>query len=190
MTKQPKIDTREAIMAAARSTVQKDGYNALSFRDLAADVGIKSASVHHHFPTKPDLADALVKRYREDVTALLEPLADLPFAEAMNSYVALFRSFFSDCNQMCLGGMFSAEVTALPEAVNVSLRLFMDAHTSWIERVLAKKHDRMSADELNARAKAVFAALEGAQLVTRGRGGDPAYFDEIVKSYQAIGLLD
>jgi TetR/AcrR family transcriptional repressor of nem operon len=26
------------------------GYGGFSFRDLAAEIGIKSASVHHHFP--------------------------------------------------------------------------------------------------------------------------------------------
>ena len=42
-----KTDMREAVMAAARATVQAHGYNALSFRDLAKGVGIKSASVHY-----------------------------------------------------------------------------------------------------------------------------------------------
>jgi len=37
-------DTREAIMAAARATVQAHGYNGLSFRELAKQVGVKSAS--------------------------------------------------------------------------------------------------------------------------------------------------
>ena len=39
-------DTRQTIMNAARATVQARGYNALSFRELAKEVGIKSASIH------------------------------------------------------------------------------------------------------------------------------------------------
>src|SRR5205807_10608770 len=56
-----KTDMREAVMAAARATVQAQGYNALSFRELAKRVGIKSASVHYHFPTKGDLGAALAR---------------------------------------------------------------------------------------------------------------------------------
>ena len=52
-------DTRERIMAAARLTVQDRGYSGLSFRELAKDVGIKSASIHHYFPTKGELGGAL-----------------------------------------------------------------------------------------------------------------------------------
>ncbi len=59
-------DTRETIMRAARAAVQAHGYNALSFRELAKEVGIKSASVHYHFPTKGDLAAALARRYADE----------------------------------------------------------------------------------------------------------------------------
>lgn len=44
--------TRDTIMDAATAIVQAHGYNGLSFRELAKQVGIKSASIHHHFPTK------------------------------------------------------------------------------------------------------------------------------------------
>ena len=33
--------------------MRRGGFHGFSFRDLAADVGIKSASVHYHFPIKP-----------------------------------------------------------------------------------------------------------------------------------------
>ena len=54
-----KSDTRETIMEAGRKTVQAHGYNGLGFRELAKEVGIKSASIHYHFPTKGDLLNQL-----------------------------------------------------------------------------------------------------------------------------------
>ena len=51
-------DTKQTILEAARRVVQSRGYNALSFRELAKEVGIKSASIHYHFPTKGDLGAA------------------------------------------------------------------------------------------------------------------------------------
>jgi TetR/AcrR family transcriptional repressor of nem operon len=36
-----------------------------SFKEIAADVGIKSSSVHYHFPAKDDLAAAVVRRWAE-----------------------------------------------------------------------------------------------------------------------------
>lgn len=45
-------NSREAIMQAARCRAQAHGYNGLNFRDLAAEVGIKSASLYYYFPSK------------------------------------------------------------------------------------------------------------------------------------------
>ena len=45
-------NSREAILTAARSAAQSHGYSGLNFRDLAEDVGIKSASIYYHFPSK------------------------------------------------------------------------------------------------------------------------------------------
>jgi len=59
-------NSREAILAAAKRTAQAHGYGGLNFRDLAAEVGIKAASIYHHFPSKADLGAAVARRYWED----------------------------------------------------------------------------------------------------------------------------
>ena len=51
-------DIKTAIMDAAERRMQLGGFGGFSFREIAADVGIKSSSVHYHFPTKEDLAFA------------------------------------------------------------------------------------------------------------------------------------
>ena len=60
-------NAREAILTAARRTAQAHGYGGLNFRDIGADVGIKAASIYHHFPSKADLGAAVAKRYWEVV---------------------------------------------------------------------------------------------------------------------------
>jgi len=189
MKAETRVDTKEAILSAARSSVQRNGYNALSYRDLAAEIGIKSASVHYHFPAKADLAEALVDRYREDAGKIFQGLADKSYDEAMGGYIALFRSFFDDCNQMCLGGFMSAEITALPEKMTGTVAAFYAAHIEFLRDTLSKKLRGAAAKDLDERAQAIFAALEGAQLIARGRGGDATVFDRIVTSYRATGLI-
>ena len=67
-------DTKQKILAAARLTVQDRGYAGLSFRELAKEVGIKSASIHHYFPTKGELGAALANRYTADFADYLDGL--------------------------------------------------------------------------------------------------------------------
>src|SRR5205807_7981043 len=114
-----KTDMREAVMAAARATVQAHGYNALSFRELAKRVGIKSASVHYHFPTKGDLGAALARRYTEDganyLAELLATSSDPPWC--MDRYTEIFRSALANDNRLCLCGIMSAALGDLPPEV-------------------------------------------------------------------------
>ena len=57
--------TAERLMDLAESHMRNAGYGGFSFRHLAAEIGIKSASVHHHFPTKATMAAAVARRYAD-----------------------------------------------------------------------------------------------------------------------------
>lgn len=64
-------ETAQRLMDLAEGHIRHAGYRGFSFRELAAELGIKSASVHHHFPTKATLAAAVVRRYADDFSLLL-----------------------------------------------------------------------------------------------------------------------
>jgi AcrR family transcriptional regulator len=48
-------DTREAILAAARTAFAERGYDGASIRAIAADAGVDPALVHHYFGNKDQL---------------------------------------------------------------------------------------------------------------------------------------
>src|SRR5271154_2965369 len=56
--------TSDDILACARSLIIAGGYNGFSYADIAEAVGIRKASIHHHFPSKVDLVVATLKEYR------------------------------------------------------------------------------------------------------------------------------
>lgn len=59
-------NTRQQLLDSASALVRRQGYGAVSYADLADAVGIKPASIHHHFPAKDDLGAALVEAYSLD----------------------------------------------------------------------------------------------------------------------------
>src|SRR4051812_40413946 len=56
--------TADDILACARSLIATGGYNGFSYADIAVVVGIRKASIHHHFPSKTELVKTLVIGYR------------------------------------------------------------------------------------------------------------------------------
>lgn len=184
-------DTRELIMTSARKMVQARGYNALSFRDLADSVGVKSASVHYHFPTKGDLAAALARRYTEDGIAWLDALLaeGLDYRTCLQRYVGIFRLALEDGNRMCLCGIMAAEHEDLPPLVRAEVAGFTNANVAWLTRLLAEQRPGTGAALAQSRGAAIYAAVAGAQLVARGRG-DIAVYDAIMGAFADTGLLD
>src|ERR1700678_3559643 len=65
-------DVKTEIMDAAERRMQQGGFGGFSFREIGADVGIKSSSVHYHFPTKEDLAAADIRRWAEYTSELVD----------------------------------------------------------------------------------------------------------------------
>jgi TetR/AcrR family transcriptional repressor of nem operon len=180
-------DMKQVILDAARPMVQARGYNALSFRDLAAAVGIKSASIHYHFPTKGDLGAALARAYIEDLVTYLATLPTDPGqrVEAFRLYADIFRQPLMRDNRMCLCGILAAEYRDLPLEVQAEVTRFADLNVEWLTKMLPAPADETAR---RAQALALFAALEGAQLVARGRG-DIASYDQAVEAYRAVGLI-
>lgn len=184
-------NSREAILAAATQIAQAHGYQGLNFRDLAADVGIKAPSIYHHFASKADLGAAVAKRYWEDTAAALDGIsaefADDP-ARALHEYpTRVFRGSLENGNRLCLCSFMSAEYDDLPAEVQKQVQAFADVNTAWLSRVLVTS-GLVKRTESEARARSIFAAVSGAQLMARSRA-DISLFDALIEGYRAAGLL-
>jgi len=181
--------SREAILAAARTTAQAHGYSGLNFRDLAEEVGIKAASIHYHFPSKADLGAAVARRYWEDTAAGLEAmLAETPDpVRCLRQYPDTFRKALENDNRMCLCSFMAAEYDDLPEAVKQEVQAFADVNVAWLSRVLSDA-GVVNSGESEQRARAIFAAVAGAQLMARSRS-DISLYDTLIDGYRAAGLL-
>lgn len=176
-------------MAAATKVAQARGYNGLNFRDLAEDVGIRAASIYYHFPSKGDLATAVAKRYWEDSAAFLETLlaAASDPAAALHRYPETFRWALQDENRMCLCSFMASEYDDLPQPVRIEVQNFADVNVAWLSKVLSAAN-LVSSKESEHQARAIFAAVTGAQLMARSRS-DIALYDAVIASYRKAGLL-
>jgi AcrR family transcriptional regulator len=67
---------RAEIVAAAARTFAREGYSAVGMRDLADAVGIRGASLYHHFASKEEILYAVCLTVTEEPNALNLPLLD------------------------------------------------------------------------------------------------------------------
>ena len=63
--------TRDSLVAAARSLFGERGYAATSVEEIVRAAGVTKGALYHHFTDKDDLFRAVVEDVKGDVTALV-----------------------------------------------------------------------------------------------------------------------
>lgn len=162
----------EEIQEAATRAVRREGFASLSFRTLAEQVGVKSSSVHYHFPTKPDLGLAMVQRYAADFRGRLDTIRanHEGLADRLEAFIALFTEGVRT-GEFCLCGMMAAEAATLDAATRSALARFFAHCEGWVAQVVAEAPERARLPLApEAFARMLMAGLEGASLIDRLEG--------------------
>jgi TetR/AcrR family transcriptional regulator, transcriptional repressor for nem operon len=160
-------NTRTQILDIAERLIRTGGYNNCSFREIAAEIGIKSASVHHHFATKEDLAIMVAKRYSERFfLALGDPKSPpKPRKKHVERYCKVFQHAYASSGRACLCGVLAGEAGLLPERLQDELGKFIDGNVRWLENALATSGTSGRKSDLRAHALHIYSALQGAMGV-------------------------
>jgi TetR/AcrR family transcriptional repressor of nem operon len=170
--------TRDRLLDAAETEMRLRGYHAVSFRDLAASLGIKSASVHYYFRQKEDLGIALVERYAERFfEALSDRTAGADNDPRLPAFVAVYRDALLSADSMCLCGMLGAESQGLPEAVAEKTAQFFRRNIYWVGEALPRD---LSDEDRQQRAEHIVGALQGAMMLAKTLKNS-AVFDRIAE---------
>jgi TetR/AcrR family transcriptional repressor of nem operon len=180
---------QEKILVTAENLIQRLGYNAFSYRDIAEAVGIKTSSIHYYYPAKEDLAVAVIDWHVYQLSSFLKELqlnSSLSLQQKLLNLVDKVMSLtVHDDMKMCLGGMLASDVVSLPEKVKMKIRSFFDILGKWIgeaiseggsdKELVANDADALQPMELS---RYLLVQLEGGLLLSR-LYGDMSYMDTV-----------
>jgi TetR/AcrR family transcriptional regulator, transcriptional repressor for nem operon len=157
-------DVKTAIMDAAERRMQLGGFGGFSFREIAADVGIKSSSVHYHFPTKEDLAAAVIRRWAEETSKFIDKELEKD-PDPVRVWTNAFRGTALSEGRMCPCTVLGAASQDLPPEVAREVKGFFKMCL-----------DKLVAEGLSANSAAeVLSTIAGALVVANALGDTAAY---------------
>ena len=183
----PDLSPKAAEIAlCAQSLLATRGYNGFSYADISEAVLISKASIHHHFPSKAELVQTVLRRYRAQgragLAALEKQVAD-PLAR-LHAYTGYWEACIRDgSSAFCICAMLGSELSAVPELVADEVRgHFLDL-TAWLTSLLEQGAARgifklRAAPE--SEAMALMATVHGGMLAARVYG-DAEVFATIVQ---------
>ncbi len=109
----------EAILVAAAAVLHRNGYDATTMKDIAAEVNLTAASLYHHFDNKDDLLLAVLEAGLNRVIQQAEPIieSDRSAADKLRGLI-----------QVHVGGLTSN--TAVGAAMVFEIRSLLNLHAS------------------------------------------------------------
>ncbi len=168
--------TASSIVECALRMIREGGYHSFSFRQIATELGVKSASIHYHFPTKEALGVALTQRY---TCEFLEGLGDPDsHGKPLDFYIKAFQKSLVTHQSACVCGVLAAEAGRLPQPVREILEEFTAKNIQWLKKGLTKQFPEMALKKKSEAAAAIFSALEGA-ITFAALTDQPSHLDKV-----------
>lgn len=176
----------DEILRCARALIIKGGYNSFSYADISAVVGIRNASIHHHFPSKSDLVQKLVAQYRQEAEAgiaELERNISDPL-EQLRAYIGYWEGCIAEATHpFCVCALLASEIPVLPETVALEVRAHFRSLSDWLTAVLERgvAQGRLAlTGSARTNAEIFMATVHGAMLSARAHG-DATTFGAITR---------
>jgi TetR/AcrR family transcriptional regulator, transcriptional repressor for nem operon len=166
-------DTASRIRESAHDLMAERGYFGFSYANIAESVGIRKASIHHHFPSKVDLTVATLKESRASLVRAAGSL-DHNVTDPLRR-LKLYIHHLLECVQnnrrpICIAALLTAELPALPDEIQTEVKQHFKFLVSWVKATLKEGvdsgtiHLRHSAE---VEAQSFVAVVHGAMLSAR-----------------------
>lgn len=176
-------NTRERIVELGRDYMQRIGYHSFNYKQIALELNIKNASIHHYFPSKEDLGLAVIEKDRQDFIFLTQKFRKAKAMDKLNALITSYEYYFKEGKKLCVISTFSSSYNEITERMQLAVTQYSELVTSWLAATLKEGleagdfHFKEPVEEL---ANVWMALMPGALLV--GRTGGKVAFDRAMNS--------
>jgi TetR/AcrR family transcriptional repressor of nem operon len=160
--------TKTELLNHAELLIRTKGYSAFSYADLSNHVGIKKASIHHHFPTKENLGIILITNYLQKFSLHLDTIDknNNTVRDKLLGYRSLFTQSYSDGMLPLCCAMAAERATLSPPLQELSRKLF-EIQIEWLKRVIESEALEFKENQTpTGIALSFLCAIEGASLLS------------------------
>jgi TetR/AcrR family transcriptional repressor of nem operon len=132
------MSTRQEIIERAMLLLKQTGYHGWSYAHISKMVGIRKASIHHHFPKKEDLISEILKIYINEIFSKLDEVArsEVSNYKKLEKLIESYQASYYSPNEICLCTILASDYQMIPEEAAQQLREFYVRLDQWICGVL------------------------------------------------------
>lgn len=180
--------TEAAIRDAAVQLIARHGFEAVTMRQLAAEVGVQAAALYRYFPTKEDLLHSLMREHMEELAATWQssrPDNDDPVAR-LTSFVANHIRFHVERRHAT--HVSNMELRSLSRDNLTSILKLRTAYEKELRTILRDGADAglLEVDDTGLTAMAIIQMITG--VIVWFRPDERLSVDEVTATYLAMTM--
>lgn len=184
--------TRRKILDLSESLLQRLGYNGFSYHHLSRELGIKTAAIHYHFPTKEALGVHIVDRTRERFNRWVNNPENriMPVRQQLDWFVKTYQYNLNLENRVCLIGSLATDYYTLPGDMQKAINELSREIQKWMARLLESGRQNGAINfEGNSQDKAIciISSLTGSLQLARLLGNE-IFFRTVDQLYLELKL--
>ncbi|SFP69592.1 transcriptional regulator, TetR family [Variovorax sp. OK605] len=176
--------TREQILAAARGFIETRSYLGFSFQDVADAVGVRKASLYHHFASKEALGIAVIRGATQGFKDWDAARARAP-KDALESYFRMYRNTLKAGSGMCPAGALAPGWDVINDELRQAVQELRNTQVTWLTGVLGAlvpvREKGKKGPSVASLAAYVFTVCQGALLSARMTGRVDDFDDAIAQ---------
>lgn len=181
-------NSKRTILNLAESLLQQRGFNGFSYAHISAELGVKNAAIHYHFPSKEDLGVAVIQRYRERFRLWTNNarVKDLSPEKKLDWFLGIYKDLRADQGKVCLVGSLEAEFNSIPENLQNEVQALHSEMLAWLQRLLAEGRASGAFDfkgEPADKAALIISSVQGALQMARALGSQK--FNHVMRQIKA-----
>jgi TetR/AcrR family transcriptional repressor of nem operon len=178
--------TQEKIVELARNYIQLLGYHSFNYKQIASQLNIKNAAIHHYYPAKEDLGLAVIEKDQADFAAFAKSIENATPTEKAEAMLQIYKQYFNDGHKMCLISSIGSSYSGIPEKMQPSAKEHISLMMTWMDDVF---NEGLQSGEFNFTGTAEDMTLrwttnlQGSLITGRLRGEE--YFNHVLTILRA-----
>jgi AcrR family transcriptional regulator len=167
-------------MDLAETFIQEKGFNGFSYAHIAKELDVKNAAIHYHFPTKEELACAVIQRYRDRFQLWINNarIKGLSSQEKLEWFFSIYTNTRADNGKVCLAGSLETEFNSLPAPLREQTEALTRELLTWLQATLQEGREAgvfQFGGDASGKAALILSSLQGALQMARALGNEKFY---------------
>ncbi|MGV8095546.1 MAG: TetR/AcrR family transcriptional regulator [Mangrovibacterium sp.] len=135
--------TREKILELGENLIRTKGYNAFSYQDISAELGIKNAAVHYYFPSKKNLGTSIVRTNIQRFEEMIENMHSRNFDEVqqLETFIKIYTKSHRE-RKLCIFGSLGPDFSTLDGSTQTEFTKMTEMVLKWLSDILAKGREK------------------------------------------------